>query len=121
MILNSLSPNAYRINNQTICLMSSRIIFNLGYILTHNFIKCTYTKNKLIIQFTVFTKDSFTRPNNSNKFLLEIPRDDIGFVEIDIREKKDSDTCEEIDYEIIDEMDKITIMMKHPKNIRVNF
>ncbi|WP_333853031.1 hypothetical protein [Epilithonimonas sp.] len=73
------------------------------------------------MQFIDFTKDSFTRPDNSNKFLLEIPRDDIGFVEIDIHEKKDSDTYEEIDYEIIDDIDKITILMRHPKNIRVNF
>lgn len=73
------------------------------------------------MQFIDFTKDSFIRPDNTNKFLLDIPRDEVGFAEIDIHEKKDNDLYEEIDYEIIDDMDKITIMMRHPKNIRVNF
>ncbi|RKE80445.1 hypothetical protein [Epilithonimonas arachidiradicis] len=73
------------------------------------------------MQFIDFTKEHFRRPENTNKFLLDIPRDEVGFSEIDIHEKKDNDSYEEADYEIIDDMDKITIIMRSPADIRVNF
>ena len=73
------------------------------------------------MQFIDFTKEHFTRPQHANKFLLEIPRDIIGFSEIEIHEKKENDSYEEADYEIFDDLDKITIMMRIPTEIRVNY
>ncbi|UQB69331.1 hypothetical protein [Epilithonimonas zeae] len=73
------------------------------------------------MQFIDFTKDAFRRPDNTNKFLLDIPRDEVGFAEIDIHKKTDNDSYEEADYEVIDDLDKITIIMRNPADIRVKY
>lgn len=73
------------------------------------------------MQFIDFKKEHFTRPANSNKFLLDIPRDEIGFSEIDIKQAVDDNQYEEIDYEISDDLDRVIIKMRNPADIRVNF
>lgn len=73
------------------------------------------------MQFIDFKKEHFTRPANSNKFLLDIPRDEIGFSEIDIKQAVDDNQYEEIDYEISDDLDRVIIKLRNPADIRVNF
>ena len=73
------------------------------------------------MQFIDFKKEHFTRPASSNKFLLDIPRDEIGFAEIHIKKAVDEDHYEEVDYEIFDDIDKIVVKMRNPADIRVNF
>jgi len=73
------------------------------------------------MQFIDFKKEHFTRPANSNKFYLDIPRDEIGFAEIDVRQATEDDQYEEADYEISDDLDKVVIKMRNPADIRVNF
>ena len=68
------------------------------------------------MQFIDFKKEHFTRPASSNKFLLDIPRDEIGFAEIDIKQAVDEDHYEEIDYEIFDDIDKVVIKIGRSLN-----
>ncbi len=73
------------------------------------------------MQFIDFKKEHFTRPANSNKFYLDIPRDEIGFAEIDVKQATEGEQYEEVDYEISDDLDKVVIKMRNPADIRVNF
>jgi hypothetical protein len=73
------------------------------------------------MQFIDFKKDHFTQDEENNDFVIDISKDEIGFGEIKVQEKTDDDTYQEADYELEDNLDTISIRMKNPADIRVNF
>jgi len=73
------------------------------------------------MQFIDFKKEHFTEDENTNDFVIEISKAEIGFGEIRVQERKDDEIYEEADYQITDDPLKITIRMKKPADIRVNF
>jgi len=73
------------------------------------------------MQFIDFKKEHFKEDEKTNDFVIEISKDEIGFGEIRVQERKDDEIYEDADYEITDNPVKVTIRMKKPADIRVNF
>jgi len=73
------------------------------------------------MQFIDFKKEHFKEDEKTNDFVIEISKDEIGFGEIRVQERKDDEIYEDADYEITDNAVKVTIRMKKPADIRVNF
>ncbi|GGG59550.1 hypothetical protein [Epilithonimonas arachidiradicis] len=73
------------------------------------------------MQFIDFKKEHFTKDENTNSYLLEVPKDEIGFGTVSVHKKTEGDQLEEADYELVDDRDKVTIKMKNPEDIRINF
>ncbi len=73
------------------------------------------------MQFIDFKKEHFKEDEETNDFVIEIAKDEIGFGEIRVQERKDDEIYEDADYEITDNPVKVTIRMKKPVDIRVNF
>lgn len=73
------------------------------------------------MQFIDFKKEHFTKDENAGCFIIDISKDEVGFGKIKVQEKKDDEIFEEAQYELIDDVEKVTIKMKEPRDIRVNF
>lgn len=73
------------------------------------------------MQFIEFKKEHFKKDEETHDFVIEISKAEIGFGEIKVQERKDDEIYEDADYEIKNDPLKITIKMKNPTDIRVNF
>ncbi|KUJ53362.1 hypothetical protein [Chryseobacterium sp. JAH] len=73
------------------------------------------------MQFIEFKKEHFILDKKKGRYLLEIPKDEIGFGDVKLQKKNDDGTLAEIDAEIIDDLIQIKIIMENPQDIRVNF
>ncbi|SEM31380.1 hypothetical protein [Chryseobacterium taichungense] len=73
------------------------------------------------MQFIDFKKEHFTQDEKTKDFVIDISKEEIGFGEITVQEKTDDETFTDADYEIKDDLNKVTIKMKKPADIRVNF
>jgi hypothetical protein len=75
----------------------------------------------IIMQFIDFKKEHFTKDPQTNDFTLDISKEEVGFGEIKVQERKDDEIHRDAEFEVIDDLEKITIRMKKPVDIRVNF
>lgn len=73
------------------------------------------------MQFIDFKKEHFTKDEDTHDFVIDISKDEIGFGEIRVQERKDDEIYDDADYEIEDNFDTVTVKMKKPADIRVNF
>lgn len=73
------------------------------------------------MQFIDFKKEHFTRNEETGGYFIEIPKDEVDFGDITVKEKKEDGTYAGADCELIDETTRITIKMETPVDIRVSF
>lgn len=73
------------------------------------------------MQFIDFRKEHFTRNEKSDNYFIQISKDEIGFGDIEVLKQKDDESYVKADYELIDDVIKVTIKMKNLENIRVTF
>lgn len=73
------------------------------------------------MQFIEFKKEHFTRDEEQNHYFLEISKDEVGFDNLRIQQKKDGHFSDDLDYDIIDHPTRIRVIVKQPEDIRVNF
>jgi hypothetical protein len=73
------------------------------------------------MQFIDFKKEHFSQDEKEENYFIEISKDEIGYGDIEVLEKRDDQIYAKTDYEIIDDVTKVTIKMKNPVDIRLNF
>ncbi len=73
------------------------------------------------MQFIDFKKEHFSQDEKEVNYFIEISKDEIGYGDIEVLEKRNGETYAKTDYEIIDDVTKVTIKMKNPVDIRLNF
>lgn len=73
------------------------------------------------MQFIDFKKEHFTQDEETNDYFIEISKDEVGFGNIKVQAKQDDANYAEVDYELVDDLEKVTIRMEKPADIRVNF
>ena len=73
------------------------------------------------MQFIEFKKEHFTHNAEKNNYFLEIPKDEVDFGNVKIQKRQDDHVLDDIDYDIIDHPTRITVILKTPEDIRVNF
>ncbi|QQQ29153.1 hypothetical protein [Chryseobacterium indoltheticum] len=73
------------------------------------------------MQFIDFKKEHFSHNEAAGSYFIQISKDEIGYRDIEVLEQLDDETYSKTEYELVDEVSKITIKMKDPTNIRVNF
>jgi len=73
------------------------------------------------MQFIDFKKEHFTQDEETNDYFIEISKDEVGFGNIKVQAKQDDTNYAEVDCELVDDLEKVTIRMEKPADIRVNF
>lgn len=73
------------------------------------------------MQFIDFKKEHFAKNEETNDYFIEISKDEVGYGDIEVLEKQNDDHYLKADYELEDDIRKVTIKMKKPGDIRVNF
>jgi len=73
------------------------------------------------MQFIDFKKEHFTKNDDTGDYFIEISKDEVGYGELKVQEKKNDDTYADFDFETIDSLDKVTIKTAEPHDIRVHF
>jgi len=73
------------------------------------------------MQFIDFKKKHFTKNDDTGDYFIEISKDEVGYGELKVQEKKNDDTYADFDFETIDSLDKVTIKTAEPHDIRVHF
>lgn len=72
------------------------------------------------MQFIDFNKEHFSKKEGTEEYFIEILKDDIGFGDIEVQEKQD-ESFSKAEYQLVNDADRVTIIMKGPSDIRVNF
>lgn len=73
------------------------------------------------MQFIDFKKEHFSYNEEAGRYFIQISKDEVGYGDIEVFEKQDDETYSIANYELVDDLNKITIKMKDPGNIRVKF
>lgn len=73
------------------------------------------------MQFIDFKKEHFTCNEETGGYFIEIPKDEVDFGDITVKEKKEDGTYTGAHCELIDETTRITIKIETPVDIRVSF
>ncbi len=73
------------------------------------------------MQFIDFRKEHFRRDEKSDHYFIQISKDEIGYGDIEVLKQKEDESYVKADYELIDDVIKVTINMKNLENIRVTF
>ena len=73
------------------------------------------------MQFIDFKKEHFTKDEYADFYFIDLFKEEIGFGEIKVEEKKSDGNSGDMKYELDDEIDKITIKIQKPCDIRVYF
>lgn len=73
------------------------------------------------MQFIDFKEEHFTQNEETGDYSIIISKDEIGYGEIEILEKQDDNHYSKAEYEFEDSVENVTIKMKKPGEIRVNF
>jgi len=73
------------------------------------------------MQFIDFKAEHFSKNEERNEYFIEISKDEIGFGTIEVHKRQDYDSLSEAQYELEEDISKVTIKMKEPADIRVNF
>jgi hypothetical protein len=73
------------------------------------------------MQFIDFKEEHFTQNEETGDYSIIISKDEIGYSEIEILEKQDDNHYSKAEYELEDSVENVTIKMKKPGEIRVNF
>lgn len=73
------------------------------------------------MQFIDFKKEHFTKDEDADFYFIDLFKEEIGFGEIKVEEKKSDGNSGDMKYELHDEIDKITIKIQKPCDIRVYF
>ena len=73
------------------------------------------------MQFIDFKAEHFSKNEETGEYFLEIPKVEVGFKDIEVQEKQEDGPFSKADYQSDEDIEKITIRMKKPRDIRVNF
>lgn len=73
------------------------------------------------MQFIDFKKEHFDHDEEAGLYKIQISKDEVGYGDIEVWQKQDDDTFSKADYDLADDGNMVTITMKSPNNIRVNF
>jgi len=73
------------------------------------------------MQFIDFKKEHFSKSEETEDYFIEIPKEEIGFGDIEVQQKKDDGLYSKAEYNVEEDINKVTIKMKQPIDIRVNF
>ncbi len=73
------------------------------------------------MQFIDFKKEHFSQNDITKNYFIQISKDEVGYGDIEVLEKQDDETYKKAEYDLTDEVNKITIKMKNACDIRVNF
>ncbi|UZT97968.1 hypothetical protein ODZ84_22845 [Chryseobacterium fluminis] len=73
------------------------------------------------MHFIDFKKEHFNHNEKTESYFIQISKEEIGSFDIEVLEKQNDETYSKTDCEILDEVNKITIKMKNPQDIRVKF
>ncbi|WDF46054.1 hypothetical protein PQ459_14230 [Chryseobacterium sp. KACC 21268] len=73
------------------------------------------------MQFIDFKKEHFSKSEVNGDYYIEIPKEELGFGDIEVHEKKDGGHYSKADYSLDEDINKVTVKMKQPNDIRVNF
>ncbi len=73
------------------------------------------------MQFIEFKEEHFTKDDTTGDFFIQIPKVEVGFGEVEVHAKQEDGHYSKADYEVQDELSTVTIRMKKPCDIRVNF
>ena len=73
------------------------------------------------MQFIDFKKEHFSKNEETEDYFIEIPKEEIGFGDIEVQEKKDDGHYSKAEYNVEEDINKVTVKMKKPNDIRVNF
>lgn len=73
------------------------------------------------MQFIDFKKEHFTKDEEADFYFIDLFKEEIGFGEIKVEEKKNDGNSSDMKYELNDDIDKITIKIQKPCDIRVYF
>ncbi|WP_426473776.1 hypothetical protein [Chryseobacterium balustinum] len=73
------------------------------------------------MQFIDFKKEHFTKDEEADFYCIDLFKEEIGFGEIKVEEKKNDGNSSDIKYELNDDIDKITIKIQKHCDIRVYF
>lgn len=78
------------------------------------------------MQFIDFKKEHFTKDEDADFYFIDLFKEEIGFGEIGfgeikVEEKKSDGNSGDMKYQLDDEIDKITIKIQKPCDIRVYF
>lgn len=73
------------------------------------------------MQFIDFKKEHFSKSEETEDYFIEILKEEIGFGDIEVQEKKDDGLYSKAEFNVEEDINKVTIKMKQPIDIRVNF
>lgn len=73
------------------------------------------------MQFIDFKKEHFSHDEETENYFLEISKDEVGYGELSVKQKKEDETLADTEYTIEDNVEAIKIIVKDPIDIRVNF
>ncbi|MCD9856694.1 hypothetical protein LUD75_18365 [Epilithonimonas sp. JDS] len=73
------------------------------------------------MQFIDFKKEHFSKSEETEDYFIEIPKEEIGFGDIEVQQKKDDGLYSKAEFNVEEDINKVTIKMKQPIDIRVNF
>ena len=73
------------------------------------------------MQFIDFKKEHFSKNEETEEYFIEILKDEIGYGEIEVQLKHDDGHYLKAEYKLKNDSNKVTITMKNPCDIRVNF
>ncbi|MDQ1096033.1 MULTISPECIES: hypothetical protein [Chryseobacterium] len=73
------------------------------------------------MQFIDFTTDHLTYDDGSQKYYIEIPKDEIGDADITVQLKQEDGTYAEMDSDIEADFNTVRISMDIPVDFRVQF
>ncbi|MGD1317878.1 hypothetical protein [Chryseobacterium sp. 2R14A] len=79
------------------------------------------TNQKFIMQFIDFKKEHFSHDEKTKKYFLEISKEEVGYGELSVKQKKQDETLTDTEYAIEDSGEVVKIIVKSPIDIRVNF
>jgi len=73
------------------------------------------------MQFIEFKEEHFSKDENTGQYFINIPKDEVNFKEIEVHQKDENDHFVKADYKTEDDINTVTVIMKNPADIRVNF